>query len=104
MYNLLLEVVSKNAGLVENWLDADGTPHSVESLLGLHCLIRPVCPNTYGKYIKIAGLMENKLDADEMRHSAESHLGQHGLLRPVCLDIYWTDGTATDFACEVLPT
>ena len=77
MYNLLLEFVSKNAGLVENSVDADETPHSAESHLGLHCLISPVYPNTYGNTLKIAGLMENRLDADEAPHSAESHLGLH---------------------------
>ena len=31
MYNLLLEVAFKNAGLVENSVDANETPHSVVS-------------------------------------------------------------------------
>ena len=31
--------------------DADQTPRSAASDLGLHCLIRPVCPNTESKYI-----------------------------------------------------
>ena len=29
--------------------DLDEMPLSVASHLGLHCLLRPVCPNTYGK-------------------------------------------------------
>ena len=33
-----------------NSADTDQTPHSVVSDLGLHCLHRPVCPNTYSKY------------------------------------------------------
>ena len=33
--------------------------------LGLHCLIRPVYPTTYGNTLKIAGLVENRLDADD---------------------------------------
>ena len=33
-----------------NSIDPDETPHSVASHLGLNCLLRPVCPNTYGKY------------------------------------------------------
>ena len=53
IYNLLLEAVSKNAGLVENSVDADGAPHSAETHMGLHYLIRPVYPNTYGKYTKL---------------------------------------------------
>ena len=81
MYNLLLEVVSKNAGKVENSIDADETPHSAVS--SGSTLIRPVCPNTYGNTLKIAGLVENRLDAHETPHSAESHLGLHCLLRPV---------------------
>ena len=30
--------------------DPDETLHSATSHLGLHCLLRPVCPNTYSKY------------------------------------------------------
>ena len=36
-----------------NSVDPDETPRSAASHLGLHfvhCLLRPVCPNTYGKY------------------------------------------------------
>ena len=33
-----------------NSVDPDETPHSAASHLGLNCLLRPVCPNTYGKY------------------------------------------------------
>ena len=31
-----------------NNVDPDQMPHSVASDLGLHCLLRPVCPNIYG--------------------------------------------------------
>ena len=31
-------------------MDPDGTSHSVVSHLGLHCLLKPNCPNTYGVY------------------------------------------------------
>ena len=31
-------------------VDPDETPCSVASHLGLHCLLRLVCPYTYGKY------------------------------------------------------
>ena len=37
-----------------NSVDPDQMPHNVASDLGLHCLLRPVCPNTkeyYGLYI-----------------------------------------------------
>ena len=40
----------KIAGWLANSVDPDETPHSVASHLGLLCLLRPVCPNTYGKY------------------------------------------------------
>ena len=42
--------MSKNAGCVANSVDPDETPHDAASHLGLHCLLRSVCPNTYGKY------------------------------------------------------
>ena len=40
----------KIAGLVANSVDPDEMLHSAASHLGLHCLLRPVSPNTYGKY------------------------------------------------------
>ena len=33
-----------------NSLDPDEMPLSAASHLGLHCLFKPVCHNTYGKY------------------------------------------------------
>ena len=40
----------KIAGWVANSVDPDETPCSAASHLGLYCLLRPVCPNIYGKY------------------------------------------------------
>ena len=40
----------KIAGWVANSVDPDETPQNAASHLGLNCLLRPVCPNTYGKY------------------------------------------------------
>ena len=40
----------KIAGWVANSVDPDETPRSAASHLGLYCLLRPVCPNIYGKY------------------------------------------------------
>ena len=40
----------KIAGWVANSVDPDETPHSAASHLGLYWLLRPVYPNTYGKY------------------------------------------------------
>ena len=35
---------------MENNVDPDQTPRSAASDLGLHCLLRHVCPNTKGNY------------------------------------------------------
>ena len=40
------------AGWVANSVDPDESLHSVASHLALHCLLRPVCPNSYGIYDK----------------------------------------------------
>ena len=66
MYNLLLEVVSKNAGLVENSVDANETLDSAVSsgstLFEQICLsVRIHTVDT----LKNAGLLENVVDADE---------------------------------------
>ena len=50
MYNLLPNVMSKIAGCVANSVDPDEMPYSVMYHLGLHFLLRPVCPHTFGKY------------------------------------------------------
>ena len=44
--NLLPDTVSKIAGGVANSVDPDEMSHSAASQLGLHSLLRPVCPNT----------------------------------------------------------
>ena len=43
----------KIAGWLANSEDPDETPQNAASHLGLHCLLRPVCPNTYSKYGKL---------------------------------------------------
>ena len=48
IYYLLLCL--KIAGWVANSVDPGKTLHSAVSHLGLHCLLRSVCPNTYGNY------------------------------------------------------
>ena len=42
----------KTAGKVANSVDPDEIPQNVAYAAhpGLHCLLRAVCPNTYGKY------------------------------------------------------
>ena len=52
-----------------NSVDPDETPHSVASHLGLHCLLRLVNLNTYGKYgpVKFTIILywtTNKLEGD----------------------------------------
>ena len=41
----------KITGWMADSVDSDEMPHSAVSDLGIHCLLRPVCLNTYGKYI-----------------------------------------------------
>ena len=53
-YNLLPDVVSKKHDRwVANSVDPDETPQNAASHLGLHCLLRPVFPNTYGIHGKL---------------------------------------------------
>ena len=40
----------KIAGRVANSVEPDEMLYSAASHLGPHCLLRPVCLNTYGKY------------------------------------------------------
>ena len=50
MYSLLVDsCVLKTAGQVANSVDPDQMPHSVASDQGLHCLLKPICPNISGK-------------------------------------------------------
>ena len=37
---------------VAHSVDIDHMPHSVVSDLGLHCLLRPACPNALGYYVR----------------------------------------------------
>ena len=47
----------KIAGGVANSVDPDVTPHFAASYLVLYCLLRPVCPNTYGKVYPLEKVM-----------------------------------------------
>ena len=47
----------KTAEWVENSVDPDQMPHSVASDLGLHCLLRSVCPTTKDKYGDLDSLL-----------------------------------------------
>ena len=82
----------KTAGCMAHSVDPDETPHSVTSHLGLHCLLRPVCLNTYDKYgnlifeqaiLLLADVSYNcwmhgkQCRPDQMLHSLASDLGLH---------------------------
>ena len=45
-----MDVSQTTAGWVANNIDPDQKLHSLASYLGLHCLLRHVSPNTYGKH------------------------------------------------------
>ena len=66
------------AGSVSNSLDPDETPRSAASHLGLHCLLRHICPNTYDKY----GI--NQFISNELFHLSSLYLSISNL-RGVCL-------------------
>ena len=47
-----------------NSVDPDETPRSAASHLGLNCLLRPICPSTYGKYgIFVSGITDKSSSA-----------------------------------------
>ena len=46
----------------KNSVDPDQMPYSAASDLGLHCLQRPNCPNTYGYYGNMHNGMPIKTD------------------------------------------
>ena len=52
LYYILLpaDVFKHCAGLVAISVDPDQTPQNAASDLGLHCLLRLSCPNTWGYY------------------------------------------------------
>ena len=52
---------------MENSLDPNYMPHSVASDLGLHCLLKSLCPNTWGKY-------------DILDHERYSNVGQNSYI------------------------
>ena len=104
----------KIAGWVANSVDPDEMQCFASSYLGLHCLLRPVCPNTYGKcgitllpfypkswdtstpYFILPKILTTPFDMSMCLkipgwvtnnidpHSTASDLDLHCLLRPVC--------------------
>ena len=64
MYCLMMCI--KIAGCVIDNVDLDQMQHSAASDLGLHCLLRPVCPNTkcyYGTCDSFANCSSPELKA-----------------------------------------
>ena len=59
-----------------NSVDPDETPRSAASHLGLNCLLRPVCPNTYGKY----GTLCYDQMYDTIGYTVKQDIGSHGML------------------------
>ena len=59
------------------------TPRSAASHLGLHCLLRLVCPNTYGKYSNVL-----KVEADK------------SILELNLLSIHTDDGKESNTVCK----
>ena len=57
---------------MENSVDLDETPRSAASHLGLHCLLRLVCPNTYGNPFSKKGTLTNSVDPDRTPQKAMS--------------------------------
>ena len=51
----------KIAVWVANIVDPDETPRSAASHLGLHCLLRPVCLNTYVNMVQEKGVKQSML-------------------------------------------
>ena len=43
----------KTAGWIPKGVVTDQMPYSAVTVLGLHCLLRHVCPNTWNKYGKV---------------------------------------------------
>ena len=52
----------KLLGEWQNRVDPDQMPHSAASDLGLHCLLRPVCPNTRVNMIPYIAYMGFKVN------------------------------------------
>ena len=67
-----------------NSVDLDEMPHFVASHLGLYCLLRPVCTNTYGKYGKICEMNDMDPDCIELYRKVKTN-GKKSQL--ACMDV-----------------
>ena len=61
-------------------VDPDQTPRSAASDLDLHCLLRPVCPNTY-ESIYGNNTLQSKCGSLEHNASFIMHINLHAMLR-----------------------
>ena len=70
------------AGRVANNVDPDQTPRSAASDLVLHCLLRPVCPNTYSTY-------GNMIKSNPSEILLDPPLGRYGSKDGPSRRIFW---------------
>ena len=80
-YIYYLKLCLKIVGWVTNSVDTDEMPHSAASHLDIHCLLRPVCPNTYGKY-GAYGMLSNMSKMHRFRSSCTCAEYQSGICSP----------------------
>ena len=71
-----------------NSVDPDEMPHSAASHLGLHCLLRPVCLNTYGKYSN-QSIQPAELFTTHLLDAGQVHYFDYLLM---CLKNCWMGG------------
>ena len=79
----------KTAGWVANSVDPDETPRSAASHLGLYCLLRPVCLNTYGKYGKPWVKTKTRFCISTLLATFLCLYTQYSIISRICL-WYWT--------------
>ena len=85
----------KIAGWVANSVDPDETPHSAASHLGLNCLLRPVCLNTYGKYGNVL-FFPNSSKSLDTPHSTL-------VLLKLLTQLHWVDHSTTTLWTGLFP-
>ena len=74
----------KIAGSMAKRVDPDEPPRSAAAHLGLHCLLRPVCPSMYGKYGRLRKCESHRLQstpitrgrASENEHTQPEHTAE----------------------------
>ena len=93
------DVVSKKiAGWVANSVHPEKMPRSWLSHLGLHCLLKPVCPNTYGQYDNLTSHMNIKGVHMNLYHS----LGQFSKRQTDYIVLIFPGKEGFDISCKNL--